>query len=480
MTIRDPSPTGQPSVLPPVPAAWSPARMASRPAATSAPRPATGTIAIAIPVIAGNLLFATVGFASIKIVAVLGTPAVIALIGSERVLFLLQALFLVVTGGTMALAAQAWGAGDRAVVDNCVRVSCLAIVPIALFLTVAGIALAPATAAMVGLSGDAAKSAVIYLRITALFSLPVGICLVLTTALRAVGDVRTPLVVLAVANVINLALAYLLVAGRWDSPALGIAGAAIASGVSYTAAAAALLIAWRSGRLRFGGAGGGGGHVAVRRLTRIGMPAAGEQIIFHAALIAMFFMVSRYNEAALAAYGVTLNLVAFCYVIGAGFSIASATVVGQLAGAGRPVEARAAAWRSARQCVTGMTLFGLLVWAFSGPIATVLGLQPPVVALLRSMLFPFLLAQPPMAIDFALGGALRGLGKTSTVMRVTLAGLIVRLGIGAFVVLVGFDVVWIMAALLGDYAMRATLYVSGINRAFDRCNAIARREPGNA
>lgn len=439
-----------------------------------APKPTTGIVAMAFPVIAGNLLFASVGFMSIKIVASLGTPAVIALIGSERALILLQGLFLVVSGGTMALAAQSWGAGDRASASECVRISCLAILPIAALLTVAGVVLAPKIAAMVGLDGDAAGNAVIFLRITSLFSVPVGICLVLTTALRAVGDARTPLVILAGANLLNLGLAYLLVKGPWNWPTLGIAGAAIGSGVSYTFAALLLLVAWRQGRLPFGKSGNGS-SVGVRQLVRIGMPAAAEQIIFHSALIAMMFMVSRYSEAALGAYGVTLNLIAFSYVIGVGFSIASATVVGQMIGAGRPAEAQLAAWRSARQCVIGMSAFGFLVFVSSGLIGAVLELEPPVVALLRVMLLPFLLAQPLMAVESALGGALRGLGETMMVMRITLCGLVVRLSIGVLVLIIGLDVVWIMIALVGDYAVKATLYAKGIGGIFARRESVALR-----
>lgn len=47
--------------------------------------------------------------------------------------------------------------------------------------------------------------------------------------LRAVGDSRTPMRVTAIANVVNIVLAYGLIYGHWGLPALGTAGSAWAT-----------------------------------------------------------------------------------------------------------------------------------------------------------------------------------------------------------------------------------------------------------
>jgi Na+-driven multidrug efflux pump len=69
------------------------------------------------------------------------------------------------------------------------------------------------------------------------------------------------------------------------------------------------------------------------------------------------------------------------------------------------------------------------------------------------------LCQPLMAIDYALGGALRGAGDTRFPLLTLFVGLYgCRLGM-AWVVTHGLhlSVPWLWAALIGDYGARAAL-----------------------
>jgi Na+-driven multidrug efflux pump len=63
-----------------------------------------------------------------------------------------------------------------------------------------------------------------------------------------------------------------------------------------------------------------------------------------------------------------------------------------------------------------------------------------------------------MAIEFALGGALRGAGDTRFPLFAVLAGLIgARVTLAATFAWLGFPVEWIYAALIADYVVKATL-----------------------
>ncbi len=68
---------------------------------------------LAWPNILSNLLFTTVGFMHIKIVAGLGTHAVAAVTTGHRVFFLVQAMLMGVSVATTAMVARSWGADDR-------------------------------------------------------------------------------------------------------------------------------------------------------------------------------------------------------------------------------------------------------------------------------------------------------------------------------------------------------------------------------
>jgi Na+-driven multidrug efflux pump len=68
------------------------------------------------------------------------------------------------------------------------------------------------------------------------------------------------------------------------------------------------------------------------------------------------------------------------------------------------------------------------------------------------------LVQPLMAVEFTLGGCLRGAGDTRFPLMTTMIGLCgVRVGLAAIFVLLDFSVEWIYAALIGDYIVKAIM-----------------------
>ena len=103
-------------------------------------------------------------------------------------------------------------------------------VPVTLLLAVA----APVVAGVMGGHGDVLRAAVTYLRISALGTPFVLIGLVGNGYLRGVSDTRTPLKVVATANVVNLVLELALVYGL----RLGVAGSAWGTVVAQMLSAA--------------------------------------------------------------------------------------------------------------------------------------------------------------------------------------------------------------------------------------------------
>ena len=67
---------------------------------------------------------------------------------------------------------------------------------------------------------------------------------------------------------------------------------------------------------------------------------------------------------------------------------------------------------------------------------------------------------PLMAVEFAIGGALRGAGDTRFPLITTILGLLVmRCGLAAMAVYLGLSVIWVYAALTGDYVLKAFLLI---------------------
>lgn len=429
-------------------------------AEASAPaRPQVGLWMLAWPSILTNLAASVAGIVDVKIVGELGPSAVAAVGGGLRLYFASQAAMIAITAGTTALVARAIGAGKPAEAERVTRASLAVSLAFSLALTSFGFLLAEPLAHSFDLDAETARQSAGFIRALSLFNVGFAVFGVLSASLRASGDTRTPLWVGAGANVVNAVLDYALVLGRLGAPQLGVLGAAIATGTSFTLAG--ITLGWlhrTSGRRLPPDPERALTRERVGALLRIGIPAAIEQIFWQGGLIGFLYVVARYGRDPFAAYNIGVQILSFSFVVGFGFSIAASTLVGQHLGAGDPAGARAGGWRAMRWSICAMVLLGALILAFGEALARLLIDDPEVVRLTRIFLFMLGAAQPLMAIEYALAGALRGAGDTRFPLITTLVGLIgVRFSLASLGAALGLDIAWVYAALILDYAVKAVL-----------------------
>jgi Na+-driven multidrug efflux pump len=65
---------------------------------------------------------------------------------------------------------------------------------------------------------------------------------------------------------------------------------------------------------------------------------------------------------------------------------------------------------------------------------------------------------PLLAVEFSIGGALRGAGDTRFPLVATIIGLLVmRCGIAGIATYMGLEVVYVYAAIIGDYIVKAAM-----------------------
>jgi putative MATE family efflux protein len=418
---------------------------------------------LAWPAVLTNLLQSTVGLVDVKVVGSLGAAAVAAATAGHRLFFVLQATLMAVSAGTTALVARAWGAGrpDEAsrVVRSSLRLSCA----IALVMAGVGLAVAEPFASMFGLSGNAHELAAIYIRWISGFTLVFAVGFVLAAGLRAAGDTRTPLAIGAVTNVVNVLMLYMLVYGGFGFPKIGIAGAALAGGLAFTAGAALTFWLWLSGKLRLQQVAPDSlDRERMRNVVRIGYPAALEQLVVQSGFIAFTYIIARrYGTEALAAYGIGVQILSLSFVVGFGFSIAASTLVGQHLGAGSPERAAQSGWRALFLAVGSMSVLSVLIVSFARPIARAMISDPEVVRLTVAFIYLLGAAQPLMAVEFAIGGALRGAGDTRFPLITTFTGLILgRVLLASVFAMAAYSVEWVYGALLADYVLKTILLIT--------------------
>jgi putative MATE family efflux protein len=404
-------------------------------------------------------LHALVGVVDFAFVSALGTHAVAAVGVAMQIHFVVFALIAAVTTGTVAVVAREVGAGRWQEAGRATRASIALAAGFGALLTL-GIPFSRQAVALLGVEGDVADLGGACLAALLCFNVPFAVELALSMALRGAGDVRTPLWIGIFANAINVVLCYALVFGRLGAPELGAIGSALASGVAFSASALLLVALWWRGRLilprRIRGASLT--RAMSWRLLRIGLPTAAEQSAFQLGLLVFLWVIALYGTPALSAYVIGVRILSLCFVPGLGFSTAAATLVGQHLGGRRPDEAARLGWRASLLAAAVMGSVGLSIGVSAPQLAQLFGAAgPETVALSITFIHILGAAQPLMAIEFALGGALRGAGDTRFPLFAILTGLFVfRLGAAFIIARPFFDgvtAVWL--CLLADYAVKA-------------------------
>lgn len=421
-----------------------------------------GVWRLAWPTIVSNLLFTTVGFLHIKIVAGLGTSAVAAVTSGHRVFFLAQAILMGVSVAATALIARNWGAG-RVKQAESVAWTCLILsLGLAGVLSLPAIIIPQVIASLFGLDPDTTAAAASFIFWLGVFNLAAATNLVLSTALRATGDVITPLCFLFFSSLLNVVFAYVLAFGLGPFPQLGVPGIALGGSSAGFIVTCCFVVMWWRGKFNLKALKRATIDTPIaRQLIRIGTPAVLEQGLVQLAFLAFFAIVARYGTNAFAAYGIGINLVSFSIVVGFGFGIAAATLVGQQLGAGRPDLAIAAGWRSLRMALVAMGSMATLQIIYARELASFMIKDPEVIQLTVVFIYMLAASQPMMACEMTLSGALRGAGDTRFPLMSTFCGMILgRLLPAGIILWLGLSVYWIFSVMLLDYSIKAILLVN--------------------
>ncbi len=392
----------------------------------------------------------------------LGPDAIAAAVTGQRVTFILQAVLTGVLAGSTALIARNWGAKNKEEAGIFFTRTVQLVLFIALITSVVIWHSAEPLVTFFGLKGEALTLSVEYLRSIAPFYIAFGCGLGLITALRAVGDVKTPMIIGVIMNLFAIFFMLVFVNGWLGFPEYGVRGAALGIGLSFLIGAILLIVFWLSNQLpvKYSSIFTLDTY-RVKEIFKVGLPAALEQVIFQGGITAFLILVALYGTEAYAAYGIGVQILSFSFVIGFGFSIAGATLVGQHLGAGDTDQARRAGWGAMRLSIVSMTFFGILITLFAEPLARFMIDNDEVVRL--SVIFIWLLGsmQPLMAIEFSLGGALRGAGDTKTPLMITLTCLLfIRVLLALIFYMLDASVEIIFSTLVADYIVKGFLYVA--------------------
>ena len=168
---------------------------------------------------------------------------------------------------------------------------------------------------------------------------------VLRQSLQALHRLAPIVITIIAANLLNVALNYVLIFGRFGFPRLEVKGAAIATVIGrWFMLVALLVVGWRELRP----------HLArldsyalawppLRRMLALGLPIGFQHFLEYSAFAAVGLMMGTFGAAQVASHQIALNLAALTFMVPLGVSAAAAVRVGNAVGASDAPRSRLAA-----------------------------------------------------------------------------------------------------------------------------------------
>ena len=417
---------------------------------------------LAWPSLIENLLQTMLGFVDLVFVGQLGPDAIAGVGLGNQMMFLLQVLFMGLAVGNTALVARAMGARDKPDAERIAKQSLLLGVFISIGVALIGFVFSDSIIRVMGATPEVTQIGGSFLRIVSTFSIAIGVMLIGGGTLRGSGDTRTPMVITALINVVNVVLDYRLIFGNLGFPQLGPVGSAVATTIARGVGAVLMLyVLFKRGSILKLPLRGGWGfdRDAISRILNIGGPAAAEQLVFNLGFLAFSAIAILLGTADLAAQQVAFNISNFSILPAFAFGVAATTLVGQSLGAKDPDRAQASAWQALKSGMIWMCLMGAGFFLWRGWLVGLYTDDASVKQLGEMCMVFIALGQPLLAIAVVLGSALRGAGDTRTVLVYTFIGVwIVRVGLAYLLgIVLGWGLFGVWLGWMADFITRAVL-----------------------
>ena len=393
--------------------------------------PLPRTIArIALPAVASSLLMTL--FFSVDTYWIGTRVGSIGLAAASTAVFwiwLIVSLAEMVNVGLTAVAARRYGEGRSAEAARIAGDALLLSLALGVAVALIGLPLLPHLFAIMRTPPAVSALGVRYLG-TYLFGAPLIFgFFAIDAAFRAAGDTRTPFLLLSASVGVTLVLDPVLIVGWGPIPALGVAGAAMAT-ISTRAVAFALglTIVGRRGVLKFGRPD----WRTMRQVVRIGLPTAVTGVVFSLIYVIVTRTATQFGTPALAALGIGHRVESWLFMIAVGFGAATAAIVGQNLGAGRSDRAARAGWLSVAFCSCFGVVACVVELLVPERFAAIFSHDPAVIAEAARYLRIAAFSQLGICAEIVLEGALGGAGHTLAPMLTSTSITALRIPLAAW------------------------------------------------
>ncbi len=327
-------------------------------------------VRMAWPAVCESFFIALAGMVDSLMVSSMGASAVAAVGLTTQPKFMGLALFFAMNVSVSALVARRRGEKNQRSANQILLVAILFVIVATVVISLACVMWANEIINFCGSSPETHEPAVIYYRIIMGCMIFNVLSMVINAAQRGSGNTMIAMRTNIVSNVVNIIANYLLIQGHLGFPALGIAGAAIAT-VFGTVIACIMSFASLFRR---------DGFVSIYyimeqqirpalepviSIIKLGFSVFIEQILMRVGFMSTAMMAAKMGTNALAAHQVGMNILGLTFSFGDGMQVAAVALIGRSLGEGSPDKAKAYG-KTCRMIGLGISCVLAVVYFFGG------------------------------------------------------------------------------------------------------------------
>jgi putative MATE family efflux protein len=383
---------------------------------------------LAVPMILELVMESTFAVADIYFVGKLGASAVAAVGLTETYMFLLYSIAMGLAMGVTAIVARRIGEKNPKDAEATAKQAILLTVLLSLPFAFAGIFFARDLLALMGADAWSLEHGYKYTQWMLGGNVVIMLLFVINAIYRGAGDASIAMVVLWVANIINIVLDPILIFGWGPIPAMGIEGAAIATNIGRGTGVVIQL--WVLAK--------GGKHIRAKitqmsfeagimlNIIKTSLGGIGQMIISMTSWIFLMRILADIGSEAVAGATIAIRIMMFTIMPAWGMSNAAATLVGQNLGAEQPDRAESSVWKIGVYNMIFLVLVSVMFFLFNESLMRIFTQDEAVIAVggtwLRILSYSFFVYGWWMVAVQAFNGA--GDTKTPTKINVVFFWLI--------------------------------------------------------
>lgn len=366
-------------------------------------------IALSIPTLLEEMLRTLLQYVDTAMVGRLGEQATAAVSVTTTITWLVNSISFAASVAVLAMISKAVGSGNEELVRKIAQQALLLTAVFGIVTGAISILLSPYIPAWMGAEEAVRKPASVYFTIVSIPMLFRSATIILGAAIRGTKDTKTPMFINVGSNLLNAVLNYLLI----YTAGLGVAGAAIASAISYTLAGMLMFAAYRRNRLlRWEWSSFGIEKDLLRECAGIGVPVLGTNMASCLGYVVFAGLVSGMGTTVFAAHSIAVTAETMFYIPGYGLRTATSTLVGISLGENNKRKLQAVSRLSILMTVGMMCISGVVLYLVSYPLMCLFTPVPVVAELGAEMLKLVAFSEPFFGLMVVLEGIYYGMGRT--------------------------------------------------------------------